>query len=87
MRLNDQLAVLLSDCSSLLKVCPADDAVSAANIFAGCSQRIAGVAAWLHGQAALLRAPDCDLCHGSGRFTDDIPCGECGGTGKESVPP
>lgn len=82
MRLNDQIAILLSDCASLLKLCPAGDPQSAANIFAGCAQRIAGVASWLSGQAALLRAPDCDLCHGSGWLAEDTRCGECAGTGK-----
>ena len=85
-RLNDQVAVLLEDCSSLLKVCPLDSRESAANIFEGCAGRLAGVAAWLRGQAVILRAPDCETCHGSGWLTEDTRCGDCDGTGKAPAP-
>ncbi len=81
MKINDQIGVLLSDCMSLLRLCPADDPESTANVFEGCARRIGGVAAWLSGQAVLLRGVPCDDCKGQGHINGQT-CERCGGAGR-----
>jgi len=84
MRLNDQVAFALQELAGLLQVCPSDPSKDAAAIFEQGARVLGGIAAWLNGQAVLLRGTPCAPCAGMGNLNGET-CRECGGTGKVPV--
>jgi len=80
-RLNDQIASTIQVLADLLVACPDDDPKKTAETFEHAAKVLGGTAAWLSGQAVLLRGQPCEVCAGQGHQNGER-CEGCGGSGK-----
>lgn len=86
MRLNDQVSATINALAELLVLCPEDDREKTASVFEHVARVLSGTAAWLSGQAVMLRGFPCAPCSGLGNINGET-CRECAGTGKVLLEP
>lgn len=81
MRLNDQISATINALAEVLVCCPEQDPEKTAATFEHVAKVLGGTAAWLSGQAVLLRGRPCEACGGLGNINGEV-CMACAGAGR-----